>query len=389
MRAFASLTALLLAGASTATPVKRAPLITRDTEVLDGKFIVMMKTGASINTAARIKATVDSVAAEPDVVFKKLGGFAAKLTDKEVEDLRNDPNVAYIEQDSRAKIFATQQNAPWGLARLSNKEPGSTTYTYDDAAGEGVCAYIVDTGIQADHPEFEGRAEFVATYVDDIQEDDHGHGTHCAGTIGSKTYGVAKKASLYGIKIFDKDGFGTDSLMIAGMDRVLQDVPNRDCPNGVSINMSFGNTKSQAVNDAAKALVGAGYFAVVAAGNGDLFGNPEDASGSSPASEPSVCTIGASAKDDTVADFSNYGSLIDIYAPGVDILSTWIGGRTNTISGTSMATPHIVGLGSYFMSLGKSATGLCEYLQGIALDGVISGVPRGTKNLLAQNDQAA
>ncbi|KAF5009012.1 hypothetical protein FDECE_4750 [Fusarium decemcellulare] len=387
MRPIAALTALLMAEAVAASPVKRAPLIKRQGE-LTGKHIVMMKKVASINAAQVLKTAIDSVAADPEIIYKKVGGFAAELTEKEIEDLRNDPNVAYIEEDSVAKIYATQSNAPWGLARLSNKSPGSRTYTYDDTAGEGVCAYVVDTGIQANHPEFEGRATFVATYVDGINTDDHGHGTHCAGTIGSKTYGVSKKASLYGIKIFDKNGFGSDSLMIAGMDEVLQDAPSRDCPNGVVINMSFGNTKSTAVNSAAKALVDAGYFAVVAAGNGDLFGNPEDAAGSSPASEPSVCTIGASDVEDNVASFSNYGTLIDLYAPGVDVLSTWIGGRTNTISGTSMATPHVVGLGAYFLSLGKAATGLCEYLQGIALKDVIEGVPSGTKNLLIQNDKS-
>ncbi|KAF5620640.1 serine protease precursor [Fusarium sp. NRRL 25303] len=389
MRFIAALTALLMAEAATASPVKRAPLITRqEGEALEGKYIVMMKNVASINAAKILKTAVDSVAADPDIVYKKVGGFAASLTKKEIEELRKNPNVAYIEQDSRAKIFATQNNATWGLARLSNKSPGSRTYTYDDSAGQGVCAYVVDTGIEVSHPEFQGRAKFVATYVDGINTDDHGHGTHCAGTIGSKTYGVAKKASLYGIKIFDKNGFGTDSLMIAGMDRVLQDAPSRDCPNGVVINMSFGNTKSTAVNSAAKALVDAGYFAVVAAGNGDLFGNPEDVAGFSPASEPSVCSIGASDISDKVADFSNYGSLIDLYAPGVDVLSTWIGGGKNTISGTSMATPHVVGLGAYFLSLGKAATGLCEYLQGIALKDVIDNVPSGTKNLLVQNDKS-
>ncbi|KAG5789502.1 hypothetical protein H9Q69_011445 [Fusarium xylarioides] len=373
MRLIAALTALLMAEAATASPVKRAPLITRqEGEALGGKYIVMMKNVASINAAKVLKTAVDSVAADPDIIYKKVGGFAASLTKKEIEELRKNPNVAYIEQDSRAKIFATQSNAPWGLARLSNKSPGSKNYTYDDSAGQGVCAYVVDTGIEASHPEFQGRAKFVATYVDGINTDDHGHGTHCAGTIGSKSYGVAKKASLYGIKIFDKNGFGTD----------------RDCPNGVVINMSFGNTKSTAVNSAAKALIDAGYFAVVAAGNGDLFGNPEDAAGFSPASEPSVCTIGASDISDKVADFSNYGSLIDLYAPGVDVLSTWIGGGKNTISGTSMATPHVVGLGAYFLGLGKAATGLCEYLQGIALKDAIDNVPSGTKNLLVQNDKS-
>ncbi|KAF5597255.1 serine protease precursor [Fusarium pseudocircinatum] len=298
MRFIAALTALLMAEAATASPVKHAPLITQqEREALGGKYIIMMKNVASINVAKVLKTAVDSIAADPDI-------------------------VAYIEQDSRAKILATQSNAPWGLARLSNKSPGSKTYTYDDSAGQGVCAYVVDTGIEVSHPEFQGRAKFVATYVNGINTDDHGHGTHCAGTIGSKTYRVAKKASLYGIKIFNKNGFSTDSLIIAGIDRVLQDAPSQDYPNSVVINISFGNTKSTAVNSAAKALIDAGYFTVIAAGNSDLFSNPEDTAGFSPASKPSVCTISASDISDKVADFSNYGSLIDLYAPGVDVLST-------------------------------------------------------------------
>ncbi|KAJ3527125.1 hypothetical protein NM208_g10858 [Fusarium decemcellulare] len=384
MRPFAALIALLLAEAAAASPVKRASLYTREgREALEGKYIVMMKNSDSDDPTRILNTAVESIAADPDIVYKKLGGFAASLTKEEIEDLRNNPNVAYIQQDSRVKIFATQQNAPWGLARLSNKSPGSMTYTYDDSAGDGVCAYVIDTGIEINHAEFEGRAEFVATFIDDVTTDDHGHGTHCAGTIASKTYGVAKKASLYAIKAFDQYGFGAESLMIASMDKVLEDAPNRRCPKGVVINMSFGSLPSQALNSAARALVDAGYFAVAAAGN-----SAQDASTGSPASEPSICTIAASSINDTAASFSNYGSLVDLYAPGVDILSTWIGGRTNTISGTSMASPHAVGLGAYFLGLGRSASGLCEYLQSIALEGVLDDVPRGTKNLLVQNDQS-
>lgn len=176
--------------------------------------------------------------------------------------------------------------------------------------------------------------------------------------------------------------------MIKGMEAVIDDVPNQDCPNGVVINMSFGTDKSEAVNDAAKALNDAGYFAAVAAGNGDLLGNPQDAGDFSPASEPSICTVGASQKDDEVASFSNYGKVVDIFAPGVDVTSTIPGGKTEEMSGTSMASPHIAGLGAYFLGLGKSADGLCDYLKDIALEGVIGGIRNGTVNLLAQNGEA-
>ncbi|KAG8670889.1 hypothetical protein FPOAC2_04195 [Fusarium poae] len=377
---------LLAAGSATASLEKRAPLISRDESGIEGKYIVMMKPAS--NSIARLKSAAKAIDIKPDVVFDNLGGFAASLSARDVEDLRDNPNVAYIEQDSVARISAVQKQAPWGLARISSKKTGETRYSYDDSAGKGTCAYVLDTGIDTTHPDFEGRAEFIATYVDDIWEDDHGHGTHCAGTIGSKTYGVAKKTHLYGIKLFNSSGEGVASSIIAGMDLVLRDAPTRDCSKGVVVSMSFGEIPSKSINDAAKALVNAGFFAAVAAGNGDEKGRPVDASSNSPASEPSVCTIGATAKDDTVATFSNFGKVVDLYAPGVQVLSTWPGGITRSISGTSMATPHVAGVAAYFLGLGKSATGLCEYLQSIALKDVIKGVPQGTKNLLLQNGQA-
>ena len=172
------------------------------------------------------------------------------------------------------------------------------------------------------------------------------------------------------------------------MDLVLKDAPKRDCPKGVVVSMSFGEIPSKGIDDAAKALVDAGFFAAVAAGNGDEKGRPLDASTNSPAREPSVCTIGATTKDDTVASFSNFGKVVDLYAPGVAVLSTWPGGITKSISGTSMATPHVAGVAAYFLGLGKSAVGMCEYLQSIALKDVIKGVPEGTKNLLLRNGKA-
>ncbi|VUC21225.1 unnamed protein product [Clonostachys rosea] len=384
MRSSLLLAALPLAAAS---PLNRAPLMTRDdADVLEGKYIVVMKKGAEISD---VNGAISNIAGEAEYVYNNLGGFAASLTDEEVDSLRNNPSVAYIEQDAKASIFATQTGAPWGLARLSNTSPGSTTYTYPDNAGEGVCAYVVDTGIDVNHADFEGRVTWVARVYGDNDYDDHSHGTHCAGTIAGKTYGVAKKASLYAIKAFNAAGGGTVASMIAGMEKVIEDVPNRDCPNGVVVSMSFGGGKTQSVNDAAKALTDAGYFAAAAAGNGNIFGTPIDAGTVSPASEESLCTVGATDSNDVVASFSNYGAVVDIFAPGVGVLSDVPNNGTGTKSGTSMATPHIAGLGAAFLSQGESASGLCEYLKSIALSGVISGVRSGTANLLAQNGLAA
>ncbi|KAK2593321.1 hypothetical protein QQS21_008964 [Conoideocrella luteorostrata] len=377
-----------------ATPTHKAPLLRRDNaDLIPGKYIVMFKNSPGVSpSAARVQQISGSIAAPPDHVFKNIGGggLAVSLSDVELEKLRLMPHVSYIEQDSRVNISATQQDSTWGLGRISSKKPGSTTYNYDDSAGAGTCAYVIDTGIDVDHPDFEGRATFAKSFVEGATTDDQGHGTHCAGTVGSKTYGVAKKTHLYAVKTLDKNGSGDSSDIIAGMDYVIEDSKTRSCPNGVIVSMSFGGSRSSATNDAAKALVDAGFFVAVAAGNGlPLLGIPIDAASQSPASEPSVCTIGATQKDDKVASFSNFGSVVDLHAPGVDVVSLKPGGGTTSLSGTSMATPHVAGLGAYFMGLGKPAKGLCEYLQSIALKDVIRGVPVGTKNLLIQNDKSA
>jgi subtilisin family serine protease len=281
-------------------------------------------------------------------------------------------------------ISATQDDAPWGLARLSSQEPGGTTYTYDDSAGEGTCAYIVDTGVDIEHEEFEGRATWGSNHVDQDNTDGQGHGTHVAGTIGSKSYGVAKKTSLIAVKVLGSDGSGTNAGVIAGMEWVVKDAPSRDCAKGSVVNMSLGGSFSQAVNDAAKAITDGGLFLAVAAGN-----DGANAGQSSPASETSACTVGASDETDTIADFSNFGKVVDVFAPGVGILSTFPGGKTETLDGTSMASPHVAGLGAYFLGLGQETAGLCEHIASVGLEGVISGVPNGTANVLINNGESA
>ncbi|KAL7775283.1 hypothetical protein CFE70_006201 [Pyrenophora teres f. teres 0-1] len=228
-------------------------------------------------------------------------------------------------------------------------------------------------------------AFFVADFSgEDTWQDLMGHGTHVAGTIGSTTWGVAKKTTLYAVRVLDQYGIGTNAGVLAGMQFVLGDAPQRAaaCPKGVIVNMSLGGYKTKAMNAAAAAIVSAGLFLAVAAGN-----DGEDSIGYSPASEPSVCTVGATAFNDTFAPWSNHGPLVDILAPGVDITSTWIGGGIETLSGTSMATPHIAGLGAYLLGLGAKADNLCGIIAGMATKDAID--PRtmypNTVNLLAWN----
>jgi subtilisin family serine protease len=249
--------------------------------------------------------------------------------------------VEYIEQDAvfttASAAYTQQPGAPWGLARISSRTPGATTYFYDTTSGERTCAYIVDTGIYASHPDFGGRASQVANYVDSTTTDGNGHGTHIAGIIGGAVHGVAKQAILLGVKVLSDSGSGSTSGVIAGLNFILNDAPTRNCPNGVVVNLSIGGAYSTAMNAAAASLVDAGFFVSVAAGNSN-----DDAGNYSPASEPSVCTVGGSDRSDRVAA-SNYGAVIDIFAPGRDIPSTWIdGGVVSSVLASLVLVPVLV-----------------------------------------------
>lgn len=376
----------LAAAAPYNTHAKRehpAPVVVpRGGQQIDGKYIVRMKKDA-VNAA--VSSAISSIKAEADFEYaKSFRGFAATLDADELELLKQDPNVDYIEQDSIITIDATQEDAPWGLARISSQEPGGTTYTYDESAGAGTCAYILDTGIDVEHPEFEGRATFAKNFAGGSDGDAQGHGTHCAGTVGSKTYGVAKKTNLFAVKVLNDQGSGSTSGIVAGMEYTIEDSAARECPNGVVVNMSLGGGFTQALNDAAAAIVDAGLFLAVAAGN-----DASDAANSSPASEPKACTVGASDSADAIADFSNFGKVVDVFAPGVDVLSTVPGGETDELSGTSMASPHVAGLAAYLLGMGQKAEGLCEYMAESGIKGAISGVPNGTVNVLVNNGASA
>lgn len=379
----------LAIAAPTSEPValQRAPIIEpRGVELVPDKYIVKVRDGAS---DAKIDAILGKLGSDKaNHVYKGNGfkGFASKMTAAALEAVQSDPEVEYIEKEAifRINAYTTQTNAPWGIARISHRAAGSTSYVYDDSAGVGTCSYVIDTGIYTAHSQFGGRATFLYNAVDSSNTDGNGHGTHVAGTIGATTYGVAKRTRLYAVKVLDANGSGTTSGVIAGMNFVTTDSASRSCPNGTVANMSLGGGRSTSINNAARAMVNAGVFLAVAAGNENV-----DAANSSPASETTACTVGATTSGDARASYSNFGSVVDIYAPGSNILSTWIGGTsaTNTISGTSMASPHVAGLGAYLLTLlgRRSPQQLCSYIVSTATPNVLSGIPSGTVNRLAFN----
>ncbi len=291
----------------------------------------------------------------------KLKGYSGYFLEDTIEELKKNGDVEFIEQDAEVKAFdkTTESDAPWGLARISTKDSlnGASTgkYVYDNDGGDGVTSFIVDTGINTSHEDFEGRASWGTTFPSDGDSDGVGHGTHCAGTIGSKTYGVAKKANLVAVKVLNNQVSGINSDVIKGIQWVAKkhkENASKSGYKGSTANMSLGGSKSSAVNSAANAAVDAGVHFAVAAGNEN-----QDACNTSPASADKVITVGASTNKDARAYFSNYGKCVDVFAPGLDVLSTWIGSNTatNTISGTSMASPHVAGLLTYFLSLAPTS----------------------------------
>ncbi|KAI9293619.1 putative subtilisin-like protease precursor [Neoconidiobolus thromboides FSU 785] len=316
-------------------------------------------------------------------VYKNLGKmYHAKFTPEILDKVRNLPDVDFVETDGKVSIQAVQTNAPWGLARISQRQfTNKSTYTYN-GDGNGVVVYVVDTGIAIGHPEFEGRAVWGANFVNGSpNNDENGHGSHCAGTIGSRTYGVSKKVTIVAVKVLDKNGSGSWSGIISGFNWVAGD---RRGAKGNIISASLGGGKIDSVNNAVDAATSKGVLCVVAAGNDN-----KDACDVSPASAQTAFTVGASDINDNKASFSNYGQCVDIIAPGVNVLSTWNNGGTNTISGTSMATPHVAGLAAYYYSQGSyTIPQIKAQLQNTSTKNAIKGFSSTTKNYLAYNSVA-
>lgn len=335
-----------------------------------GRYIVTLKKGASAESAVnKVKATG---AQRFDGV---LNGFAAKLTGAQLDKLRRDSRVAAIEQDQVMKAQGTQGSAPWGLDRIDQrKRPLSKSYHYTSLAKD-VTAYVIDSGLDVTHSQFGGRAAiaWVAPTYNGNGADCNGHGTHVAGTVAGRDYGVAPAARMVSVRVLNCTGNGTWAQVLAGMDWVAANAVQP-----AVLNVSLGGPYSQAVNEATDALARTGVLPVVAAGNAT-----QDACGVSPASADHALTVGATDRDDRQTAFSNYGACVSLFAPGKDIVSALIGGGSVAEDGTSMASPHAAGVALLYKAEHPSASSdqVAAWMLGTSTKDVLS-VDHGSPNRL-------
>ncbi|KAI1925675.1 Secreted subtilisin-like serine protease sub4 [Ophidiomyces ophidiicola] len=349
-------------------------------------------------------------------------GYLGSFDQDTLAKILRDDKVKYVEPNRIMKIqgVTEQRNAPWGLGRISSQQPGSDTYVYDESAGRGIIIYGVDSGIDVSHPDFEGRATWGTNTVDNDDTDGNGHGTHTAGTFAGSTYGVAKHATIVGVKVLDAGGSGSNSAIIAGIDWCVNHARENNALGRAVMNLSLGGGYSEATNSAAERAVAAGIFLAVAAGNDNVSDDsvlpfrPACANYKSyyskmpttilpllrPMSAPLVRPIArmselpfpTTAPDVSSDHFYNVLiiltcqltllNLVDIFAPGVDVVSSTVGGGSGPMSGTSMAAPHIAGLGAYLMALENIPAGqVCDRIKQLSLNAVRNEGPGSTTQL--------
>ncbi|MFH9014274.1 S8 family peptidase [Streptomyces sp. NPDC017943] len=386
--ALTSLATAALVGALTALPAQAAEaegrvLAADSPTAVKNSYIVTLHTRPGLKaSSAAGKSLVKGYGGSVDRTFgSALNGYSATLSATEARRLAADPAVASVEQNQRVSLAATQTSAPWGLDRIDQPSlPLSGTYTYPDSAGSGVTVYVVDTGVRITHQQISGRAAhgYDAVDGDNDASDGNGHGTHVATTVAGTTYGVAKKARIVGVRVLNNSGSGTTAGVIAGIDWVTR---NHSGPSVA--NLSLGGGASTALDTAVRNSIASGVTYAVAAGNSNT-----SASSSSPARVAEAITVGATTSTDARASYSNYGSALDLFAPGSSITAGWHTSdtATNTISGTSMATPHVAGAAAVYLAGHPSAAPaqVASALVAGAATGKVTGAGSGSPNRLLQ-----
>lgn len=349
---------------------------------VEDRYIVVLKEGGA-RAAFSASRMASTLASEFPVAIHRtyehaIKGFVGEMSEDDAIALSVDPRVAWVEQDGVKRVIATQTNATWGLDRSDQNDlPLDREYNYTKD-GTGVTAYVVDTGIRKTHSDFGGRASYGFSSIDDGNgaNDCHGHGTHVSGTVGGSTWGIAKNVNLVGVRVLSCSGEGTDSEVLAGIDWIVQ---NATLP--AVANMSLGGEASTTLDDGIQNAIAAGITFVVAAGNEN-----QDACNVSPARVPDAITVGATTSRDARASYSNWGSCLDIFAPGSSITSASASSDTSraTKSGTSMASPHVAGAAALYLQENPSATPaeVVEALTSNASANKVSGVKGSANKLL-------
>ncbi|KAF4965512.1 hypothetical protein FSARC_6692 [Fusarium sarcochroum] len=403
-----TLAVTLFLGCGLAVPASSPAPVAQPGAIIPGSYIVTLKPGVDAVKAKSHISWVKDVHKRSltkrdndkgvDKTYHSQSGFqgySGSFDHSTLKEIQKSPEVATIEpnrvwkishvqkrsHDKRGEI--TQKRSTWGLGTISHRKKGYKDYIYDDYAGTDTYAYVVDTGVRITHTEFGKRAKAAWTNWKGDNADDVGHGTHVAGTIGGKTYGVAKQATIMAVKVFQGEDSDT-SIVLAGFNWAVNDIIRRDRTWRAVINMSIGGSKSVALNKAVDNASKNGVVTVVASGNEN-----QDAARSSPASAASAITVGAIDSKWAVADYSNWGKTVDILAPGNAIISAGIKSDTANFEdeGTSMACPHVAGLVLYAMSVDEveGVDDITWWLRDLATPKKITGNLHGSPNLIANN----
>jgi subtilisin family serine protease len=379
-------TVAAIIGAGTALPAQAAPAEGRvlhagAADAVSGSYIVTLKKAAGFSaTATEGKRLIAGYGGKVNRTYTSaLNGYAATLTSTEARRLAADPAVETVEQDQKVHATATQTSAPWGLDRIDQANlPLSGTYTYPDSAGGNTTVYVLDTGVRITHQQIAGRASYGYDFIDNdaTAQDGYGHGTHVATTVAGSTYGVAKKAKIVAVRVLGNDGSGTTAGVIAGVDWITAN----HVASSVA-NVSLGGGASTTLDNAVKNSIASGVTYSIAAGNSGAA-----AANYSPARVPTAITVGATTKTDAKASYSNYGSTVDIFAPGSAITAGWNTSDTATFTGdgTSFAAPHVSGAAAIYLTNhpGASPATVAAALVNGATPNVLTSTGTGSPNKL-------